>query len=155
MYSSSGQQEVIWIVLLLFVIIMENRDVFIVIEEPEAHLFPTAQRDMIELIALLITTSDSHVMITTHSPYILSAFNIYLYAGKLTKQLDKQNKLNIDKKLRITKPFAAYFVNSFTGQFQKEDIVDSELGLIKAETIDDISNEMNEMFVQFIELEVE
>lgn len=153
MYSSSGQQEVIWIVLLLFVIILENRNVFIVIEEPEAHLFPEAQKDIIELIALLTVSSDSHVMITTHSPYILSAFNIYLYAGKLTKQLDLSGTNLIDKKLRITKAFTAFLVNRIDGNFSQMDLVDEELSLIKVEVIDEISNEMNTIFDQLIELE--
>lgn len=152
-YSSSGQQEVVWIVLLLFVILLENRDVFIVIEEPEAHLFPEAQKDIVELISLLINTSSSHIIITTHSPYILSAFNIYLYAGQLTDALDKQSHLKIDKKLRITKPFTAFLVNRINNQFSQNNIVDEDLHLVKAEVIDGISNEMNILFDQLLELE--
>jgi len=36
-FSSSGQQESLWILLLLFSIILDNYKVFLIVEEPEAH----------------------------------------------------------------------------------------------------------------------
>ena len=53
MYSSSGQQEVLWILMLTFVIMLENKRSFVIIEEPEAHLFPIAQKNVISLISLM------------------------------------------------------------------------------------------------------
>ena len=44
MYSSSGQQEVLWILMLSFIIILEKKKSFVIVEEPEAHLFPIAQK---------------------------------------------------------------------------------------------------------------
>lgn len=82
MYGSSGQQECLWILLLAFISILENRNTFVIIEEPEAHLFPQAQRKIVNLIALMVNTTGSKVLITTHSPYILTAANILLYSGK-------------------------------------------------------------------------
>ncbi|MCG6171626.1 AAA family ATPase, partial [Anoxybacillus sp. LAT_11] len=72
-FSSSGQQEVVWILLLIFTVILERRRVFMVIEEPEAHLYPSAQKEMVALFALLLNATDNTLVITTHSPYILSA----------------------------------------------------------------------------------
>ena len=76
MYGSSGQQEALWILMLTLIIILENRRAFVVIEEPEAHLFPIAQKDMISLIALMVNATDSQVIITTHSPYILTSLSL-------------------------------------------------------------------------------
>ena len=43
-FASSGQQEILWRLLVIFIRILENKSSFIVVEEPEAHLFPSAQK---------------------------------------------------------------------------------------------------------------
>lgn len=52
--SSSGQQEVIRILQDILISIAEKSKVFRIIEEPEAHLFPSAQKQLIELLTFLI-----------------------------------------------------------------------------------------------------
>jgi len=74
-FVSSGQQEILWIVNLLFLWMIREKKVFVVIEEPEAHLFPRAQKEIVEFISLFVNSNDNNVMITTHSPYILTAAN--------------------------------------------------------------------------------
>ena len=39
-YASSGQQESVWILLLIFRYILDKTSVFVIFEEPEAHLSP-------------------------------------------------------------------------------------------------------------------
>ncbi|MCL2623532.1 MAG: ATP-binding protein [Planctomycetaceae bacterium] len=85
--ASSGQQESLWIVNLIYLLLWETcssftYSTFTIIEEPEAHLFPETQKDVTELISLL-ANGQNQVMITTHSPYILSALNNLLYAHKV------------------------------------------------------------------------
>lgn len=82
-FSSSGQQESLWILLLLFIFILEKQNVFIVIEEPEAHLFPESQKEITNLIALMSNIETSQVIITTHSPYILASINNLILAEKV------------------------------------------------------------------------
>ncbi|WP_366509415.1 AAA family ATPase, partial [Alistipes sp.] len=69
-FASSGQQESLWILLLVFITILEQQNIFIVIEEPEAHLYPDAQKSISTLITLLSNIKQSQIVITPHSPYI-------------------------------------------------------------------------------------
>lgn len=89
--SSSGQQEALWILLIAFDQILRNRSTFIIIEEPEAHLFPTAQYEVIKLIMLLANTNNSIVIITTHSPYVLGSLNNLFYAYSVG--IEQKNKI--------------------------------------------------------------
>lgn len=60
-----------------------------VLEEPEQNLFPKNQTELLRfLISKTHATgfSAEGLMITTHSPYLLSALNISLLAGKLAKE---------------------------------------------------------------------
>ena len=153
MYASSGQQEVMWILLLIFIMILEKMEVFIVIEEPEAHLYPVAQKEMVSLIALLLHESNNHVMITTHSPYILSALNIHLYAGRLHDLMEEKNAPIVDKYFRISpEGVKSFLLVDHGGGY--EDIFDNELGMIKAEAIDRASTLINEEINRLIDLEV-
>ena len=102
MYGSSGQQDALWILMLTLIIILENRRAFVVIEEPEAHLFPIAQKDMISLIALMVNATDSQVIITTHSPYILTSSNILLYSEKVENNYRGEEKPVIPRSIRLS-----------------------------------------------------
>ena len=80
--TSSGQQEAIRILQDLFLITANKKNTYRIIEEPEAHLFPTAQKNLVDLFAIATNISESKFFITTHSPYILSSFNNLLLAGQ-------------------------------------------------------------------------
>jgi predicted ATPase len=71
-YASSGQQESLPLVLMLnYLQIFISNKVVVFIEEPEAHLFPSAQKKIVELIAATFNANperDIQFIITTHSP---------------------------------------------------------------------------------------
>jgi predicted ATPase len=142
-FSSSGQQESLWILLLLFIIILEKQNVFIVIEEPEAHLFPEAQKEISNLIALMSNIEKSQVIITTHSPYILAAINNLIFANKIGAIKEEEVSAKINKNLWINrdKVYAALVANG-----QVKDIIDSELNIIQQENIDSVSSTINDEF---------
>ncbi|MED4299309.1 AAA family ATPase [Geobacillus stearothermophilus] len=155
-FSSSGQQEVVWILLLIFTVILERQRVFMVIEEPEAHLYPNAQQEMVALFALLLNVTNSTLVITTHSPYILSAFNIYLYAAKIGRKLDGRANPIVDRKLRLSpERLKAYMLESEGGRFRYRSIIDDELRLIQAEAIDEASSAINRVLDELMEAEEE
>ena len=151
-FASSGQQEVVWILLLILLLILNQRQVFLVIEEPEAHLFPVAQKQIIDLIALLANQSDNQVVLTTHSPYILSSFNNLLYAHKLGAEKAEQISQVVDRPLWIDpKRLNAYMLE----EGKARSIVDSEMGSIESAEIDKASDIIVDIFNQLFELEEE
>lgn len=145
-YGSSGQQESLWILLLLFVVILEKKKSYIILEEPEAHLYPVAQKHIVELIALTMNSSSSKFLVTTHSPYILSAANLLIQSAKVENHIAVKNneKMIIKKQLRISpQKISAYKV----GEDEKStltSIIDRPSGLIESIEIDSISAKINE-----------
>jgi len=149
-FASSGQQEVVWILLLIILLILNNRKVFLVVEEPEAHLFPVAQKQIIDLIALLANQNDNQILLTTHSPYILSSFNNLLYAQKISIDKAKEVATVVDPHLWINPDrLDAYILEDGTART----IVDREIGLIESAEIDRASNIIVDTFNQLFDLE--
>lgn len=142
-FSSSGQQESLWILLLLFIVILEKQSVFIVIEEPEAHLFPEAQKEISNLMALMANVKKSQVIITTHSPYILASINNLIFANKVGLCREEEVSAKINKNLWIARDrvYAALVANG-----RAKDIIDEELNIIQQENIDLVSDTINEEF---------
>lgn len=154
--ASSGQQETLPLVLVLvFLIASKSRRnpkrSATYIEEPEAHIFPSAQKKIVELIAMAFNyrESQSEFFITTHSPYILTAINNLLQAGELySKATDRPdiiaNLTKIVPKFRAldNKQIAAYSLSD--GKCTS--ILDVETGLIDASLIDEVSDQIAEEF---------
>lgn len=157
MYSSSGQQEAVWL-LLLITNELQNRiePGWYIIEEPEAHLFPPSQNALINYTALWANTLNHSITLTTHSPYVLTSLNNLLYAGHLSKKFkDKPEKLlaieaAVPKEQQLDPDkFECYYVDG--GLI--ETIKDPETGMIHAERIDAISAEINRVNDQLLSIE--
>lgn len=124
--ASSGQQEALPLLMFLMRLgrVARNRGGMsrILIEEPEAHLYPTAQQRIIDMIAeYLKTNGEIGSIITTHSPFILCCLNNVL-----------------KKSVNLRHSVSAYHLHDGVG----DKIYDEELGLINAERFDDISLEI-------------
>ena len=145
MYGSSGQQDVLWILMLAFNIILENKKSFVIIEEPEAHLFPIAQKDVVSLISLMLNSTDSKAIITTHSPYILTSLNILLYSDKVERNSKGKRQAIINKNLRVNyKTFGAYKLESGVNESNSmENLLDEESHMINTDYIDEVSSITN------------
>jgi predicted ATPase len=153
-YASSGQQESVWILLLIFRYILDGTSVFMVFEEPEAHLYPETQSDIVELIGLLANVYNNQIIITTHSPYILSSFNNLLYAhqvgtNKVGDEREAVASIVNSKSWIDPDRISAYFIS----ENGYESIIDEELKLIQAEKIDSASSIINDKFNDLFNLD--
>ncbi len=152
-FASSGQQEVLWILNLIYYYLREKQPTMFIIEEPEAHLYPDSQKEIAEYIALALH-GKNECIVTTHSPYILGAMNNLLDIKRLedkgvrVSRLLEENGL-IGLQLLHRKEFAAYFVDKGT----ITDAMDSESGLIRNEMIDGASDQINRLADEIFALE--
>ncbi len=156
--ASSGQQETLPLVLVLNTIAdmgFSEGGATLYIEEPEAHLFPTAQKKMVQLLARTFNTIDSNfqIIVTTHSPYILSSFNNLLEAGKI---IDEKKALSskvykIVPKNEVINPsdLIAYSVN----KSEKKILIDKETKLISQNILDSVSDEISLEFGKLLDIE--
>lgn len=155
MYGSSGQQEVLWILMLTFITILENKNRFIIIEEPEAHLFPVAQKNVVDLISLMVNVTGSRVIITTHSPYILTSWNILLYSEKVEGRRRGEGVI-VPFNLRVLyEDFTAYKVENVKGSEEcLEMLLDEESHMIRTDYIDEVSSITNAQLEKLLDREV-
>ena len=159
---SSGQQELLPLITVASLVTSyrhrgDHGSSLLYIEEPEAHLFPSAQSRLIQGLAGFASESEAarRLLLTTHSPYVLAKINNLIKAGQLELTLgeSRQGALSriIPKRARIG-----------VGMTQAYAIVDGELrsiideeGLIAADYLDDISGQIGSEFSKLLELELE
>ena len=138
-YTSSGQQESVWIFNILLYQLITGLKTFIILEEPEAHLYPDAQKEISELLAMFMAAKND-VLITTHSPYILGSTNNLLLADRLYRKLNDERVCNIVESKKHISLCDAYFVEN--GEITS--CIDKETNLIQNEVIDGASQEIND-----------
>jgi predicted ATPase len=158
--ASSGQQEILPLIIILdcFIkdIIPNSNTLYI--EEPEAHVFPTSQKLIVELIAYAYNLSKSPLQffITTHSPYILTSFNNLMRAGILQKKLSPEKLKKLYKIVPENQIIDPDKVRAYTLEDGKLiSLLDNEYKIINANTIDDVSNELGEIFSSLLDMEYE
>lgn len=120
-----------------------------IVEEPEQNLFPNSQQKLINsLIEYNNSTEGNRLIISTHSPYILSSLNNSILAEevfeKTGKSIDAYGK---DKRVAFA-DVSAYQLDN--GRIY--DIKDYETNLINAEAIDSCSDVINSDFDRLLDL---
>jgi hypothetical protein len=125
------------------------------IEEPESSVFPTTQNDLVKLFAWLASQKSLWIeyAITTHSPYILSAFGNLLKAGKVGAQSAEHHaaveKTIAEKYWIKISDFAAYKIENGV----LKSIFDKDTGQIDGDYLDDVSSDIAEEFGQLLEIQ--
>ncbi|OAV73136.1 hypothetical protein Barb6_00526 [Bacteroidales bacterium Barb6] len=163
--SSSGMQSVIplWTVFNQYVKDnngdeSEKRRI-IIIEEPELNLFPTTQVALMEWMMGKMKKSKGSIVITTHSPYILSAIDNLILANEVaTKATNNKDKKRLKKLEKLLPSMALVDFNEvssylFSSNGIVKDIADKELKLLGAEYIDEASNKTSKLFNDLCKLE--
>lgn len=156
---SSGQQELIPLLLalryggVLRKYPIERRLVYI--EEPEAHLFPSAQSSLVQLLARML--NDSHgtldLLLTTHSPYVLAKINNLLKAHTIGR-----TRRGSKAAAQIVPPqnwIAANTLKAFAIEEKRLKPILDQDGLIDAAYLDDVSSDISREFSALLGLELE
>lgn len=120
------------------------------IEEPEQNLYPESQRLIIlSLVKALaeaqkIESETSMIMLTTHSPYILSVINVLLSASAASSK--EAGKGIIDSTLLLNpSDVSGYFIDE-DGIFKS--IVDEDLQMLDGMQLDGVSDWVEEKISQ-------
>jgi len=146
--ASSGQQESIWILLNLFRLALNKISSLVIIEEPETHLYTDSQVLLVNLLAYFCKINDNHLVVTTHSPYVLSAFNNLMFAQEVgTRHAGEISKIISEKFWLDQKNVSALFVENG----KVENILEPDLNQIAVERIDNASRVINRQYDQMLE----
>ena len=118
-------------------------------------MFPIAQKRIVQLLARTFNNKKSNfqIIVTTHSPYILSSFNNLLQAGRLN-ELKPNNIEDIEKivpKEEQINPnlLCAYSLN----KGMKDILIDDETHLISQTILDSVSSEIANEFGNLLDIE--
>ena len=157
--ASSGQQEVLPIILTFRHLAQRTIGPLIAyVEEPEAHLHPTTQNAVVKLMTAVfnIRSIPLQLFLTTHTPYLLTAFNNFIYAGQLadTLQNDAAEMAKLDavvpKELRLhLADFRVYGLENGRATL----MIDEETGLLRADSIDSVSDVTADQFGDLMALD--
>lgn len=120
-----------------------------IVEEPEQNLFPTSQQHVLNrLLECNNAVKENKLIISTHSPYILTALNNAIFA----EDVYAINEKTIDE---IPKSYTVSFNNLSAYKLENGEIfsiLNKETRLIDAAQIDDCSTKINEIFDKLMDL---
>ncbi len=124
-----------------------------VVEEPEQNLFPTNQREILNrLISIASSDECSYMVVTTHSPYLLSALNVSMLADKLSNTDGIKDEVNdiVAPQFRMNSDNVSVF--SLGGETYCESIKDNRTGLVSVNYLDVVSDAIGSDFNKLYQL---
>lgn len=127
--------------------------VFMIIEEPEENLFPITQYALVKhIFQSLDSKPDNSVVITTHSPYILTAINNLIQAGNMI-ETDVNKTMQVYQALGVNTSIKYKDINVWTLENGKlYSMNDDEYKLISAAAIDNASEIINKDFETLLDI---
>jgi hypothetical protein len=130
------------------------------IEEPEGHIFPETQREIVKYFAELTNSTELHarITVTTHSPYILTAFNTLIEAWRVGNKEGKHEQVAaiIPEQYWVSEnDFDAYSIRHgvLTSIFSKEEDGKEGSGLIDGDFLDSVSDQLGSEFDKLLDIE--
>ena len=155
--TSSGIQSIIplWIVFNQYV--ESKKKQILVIEEPELNLFPSTQHSLIDWIMRKMRKSNGSIVITTHSPYVLSVVDNLILAQEILKKSNKK-KLVLSKIKELIPSMALIDFDDVSSYFfhsdgTVKDIRDTDIKSLGAEYIDTASDKLGYIFDELCNIE--
>jgi AAA15 family ATPase/GTPase len=150
--ASSGIQSSLPMAMVLNFKSEKNFKHFFIIEEPELNLYPTTQKRLVNYLAEKTINKGHELIVTTHSPYILTSFANLIQAGNVAKEkphlkAELENIVPSQYWLDFDKVGVYYFENGTC-----RDLLDYENKTIDATAIDDVSEIISKEFDQILDL---
>lgn len=146
---SSGFQSAIP----LFVVIEEQAKIgnqLFIVEEPELNLYPSTQKKLVEYLAG--KTDKNSLILTTHSPYILSSLDNLIQAGNVVKkhpELAAEVEKIIPSQYHLNyEDVKVYFVADGKARL----IMNEELQSIDVSELDQVSENLDSEFEKLLDL---
>lgn len=121
-----------------------------VIEEPELNLFPSNQRELLHfLLQKSFGIECDNIIITTHSPYLLSCLNVALLAHKVNAFSSRDENKDLFEYALPREHVAVYSLNP-----EKEpnatSMINEKTGLIGMNSLDGVSEMISDEFQQLL-----
>jgi len=132
----------------------------IYVEEPETHVFPSTQYEIVRLFAWMSNEPMVNLswVITTHSPYIMTAFNTLMEAGRVgsaPRNREKVIALIPEKYWIQEKDFKAYAIEDgiLVSIFKPEAEDPEAAGMINGDYLDSVSDQLGKEFDRLLDIE--
>lgn len=121
----------------------------LLIDEPEMNLHPESQAKLLEILAMLVNQG-VHVLLTTHSPYLMSHLNNLA----LTKELTPATKKRKASSLYLKDATALLLMDQISAYEMKDNklqsLKDPDYG-IRWDTFSDVSADLQQKYFQIHE----
>ncbi len=127
------------------------------VEEPEQNLFPSSQMSITNSLVRAIKESDkranntkSMVVVTTHSPYVLSSINVLMAASEAYEKNPEATSEVIDEQFILPKgSFAAY---SIEDDGHLKDLVSPDIYMVDGTFLDGTSDIVEDKMARLNEI---
>lgn len=155
---SSGLQSVLPLLMSIDYALKVNYFDSFVIEEPEQNLFPSNQRELLyHLVETYNLTNFRGMVLTTHSPYILSCMNVMLLAGLLVEKdgLYEEVVRVIGENRNLNPSDVAVYRLNPSAEMFCVDLKNPNTGLIGINELDSASESIGEDYDQLYKLYIQ
>lgn len=154
-YTSSGQQEVLWLYNELYALMLKDEKAFVIIEEPEAHIYPISSEEYIRFYYFLFQFNRRICYCYNTQSVYTDRMQYLCLCRKVKKETGLEMGLKSSRKIGITDvdvTNASKLKQTMKGT-EIISLIDEETGELMAEKIDEISKEINQVYTGLFYLE--
>ncbi len=153
--AASGFQTIVPLMLVVEYLTLDKEvgPHYFIIEEPELNLYPSTQKALVEWLVMKCKESNSKLLMTTHSPYVLTALNNLVKAGEVAKSRPEETK-NINKIVKKDywlnyEDVGVYYIN----KGKAKNLMSKTNRMIDATAIDDVSDILDVAFNKLLDIQ--